>query len=147
MRIRRIAAFLFGAAIVGLAASVPVQAGPFERLLTRNTGYVPSCDSSWALNVISWRFGYKERRFWGSPESISQFGDVREIAYRPWGPDFIPRRFCSVKVRVSDLRDTTVYYSIIEKDGFAGVGWGVEWCVVGYDRNLAYAPNCRAARP
>ena len=52
-----------------------------------------------------------------------------------------------MKVRVSDSRDTVVYYSIIEKGGFAGVGWGVEWCVVGYDHNLAYAPNCRAARP
>jgi hypothetical protein len=147
MRIRRIGTFIFCATIAALAGSLPAQAGPFERLLTRNTGYVPSCDSSLALSTIAWRFGYKERRFWASSESISQFGDVREIAFRPWGPDFIPRRFCSAKVRVSESRDTTVYYSIVEKAGFAGVGWGVEWCVVGYDRNLAFAPNCRAARP
>ena len=28
-----------------------------------------------------------------------------------------------------------------------GVGWGVEWCVVGLDRNWAYNPACRMARP
>jgi len=78
---------------------------------------------------------------------LTQFGDVREIGYRPWGPSYVPRRYCSAKVRVSNLRDTTVYYSIIEKGGFAGVGYGVEWCVVGWDQNLAYSPNCRAARP
>ena len=144
--VARIAVLVLGIALscVTWAAS---HAGPIERLVTGYHGYVPSCDSSWALGTISWRFGYKEWRFWGSPESLTQFGDVREIAYRPWGPKYVPRRYCSAKVRVSNLRDTTVHYSIIEKGGFAGVGYGVEWCVVGYDRNLAYAPNCRAARP
>jgi hypothetical protein len=146
MRIRRLIPLLVGI-LVAVALPTAAWAGPFERLLTRNTGYVPACDSPWALDVIAWRFGYKERRFWGSDAFISRFGNVREIAYRPWGPDFIPRRFCSAKVRVSEFHDSQVYYSIIEKAGFAGVGWGVEWCVVGYDRNLAYAPNCRAARP
>jgi hypothetical protein len=144
----RIAGILCGTALACmLAGPAPAQAGPIERLVTRHHGYVPACDSSWALGVITWRFGYKERRYWGSTESLSHFGPVREIAYRPWGDEFVPRRYCEVKVRVSDRRDTVVYYSIIEKGGFAGVGWGVEWCVVGYDYNLAYAPNCRAARP
>jgi hypothetical protein len=125
----------------------PAPAGPVERLFTRYHGHIPPCDSDWALHTISWRFGYKEWRYWGSRDSLTQFGPVREIAYRPWGPDYTPRRYCQAKVRVSDHRDTTVYYSIIEGGGFAGASWGVEWCVVGYDHNLAYAPNCRAARP
>jgi hypothetical protein len=25
--------------------------------------------------------------------------------------------------------------------------WGVEWCVVGLDRNWAYNPRCKMARP
>jgi hypothetical protein len=28
-----------------------------------------------------------------------------------------------------------------------GASWGVEWCVVGLDRNWAYNPACRMARP
>jgi hypothetical protein len=28
-----------------------------------------------------------------------------------------------------------------------GMKWGVEWCVVGVDRNWAYNPQCRMARP
>jgi len=130
------------------ALAFPAFAGPIERLFTRDTGYVPTCDSDWALGIISWRFAYKEARFWGSPVSLTRFADVREIAYRPWGPQYTPRRYCQAKVRIGDHpRDTVVYYSIIEKGGYAGVGWGVEWCAVGWDRNLSYAPNCRAARP
>lgn len=150
MRAMRFVGLVSGFALACLAAapSAPALAGPIERLFTRDTGYVPPCDSDWALGIISWRFGYKEARYWGSSESLTQFGKVREIAYRPWGPQYTPRRYCQAKVRVSDRpRETVVYYSIIEKGGYAGVGWGVEWCVVGHDRNLAYAPNCRAARP
>jgi hypothetical protein len=142
----RIAALIFGM-VLTCVTSAPTNAGPLERLITGYHGYIPSCDSAFALGTISWRFGYKEWRFWGSPDRVTQFGDVREIAYRPWGPGYVPRRYCSARVRVAELHDTTVYYSIIEKGGFAGVGYGVEWCVAGWDRNLAYSPNCRAARP
>lgn len=143
----RVAALAISAALTGLSAAAPVHAGALERLVTSYHGYIPPCDSAWALRVISSRFGYTERRFWNSSAALSHFSHVREIAYRPWGPDYVPRRYCYAKVRASELHNTRVYYSIIEKSGFAGVGWGVEWCVVGYDRNLAYAPNCRAARP
>ncbi len=48
---------------------------------------------------------------------------------------------------LNDGKPRTVEYSIIEDGGFAGFGPGVEWCVVGLDRNWAYNPACRAARP
>ena len=38
-------------------------------------------------------------------------------------------------------------YSINEDLGIIGFGFGVEWCVGGLDRNDAYAPNCKMARP
>jgi hypothetical protein len=28
-----------------------------------------------------------------------------------------------------------------------GMTWGVEWCVVGLDRNWAYNPICKMAQP
>jgi len=28
-----------------------------------------------------------------------------------------------------------------------GQTYGVEWCVVGLDRNWAYSPSCKMARP
>ena len=28
-----------------------------------------------------------------------------------------------------------------------GANWGVQWCVVGADRNWAYNPDCQAAGP
>jgi hypothetical protein len=50
-------------------------------------------------------------------------------------------------VLVSDGRWREVHYSIIEDGAMIGWHWGVEWCVVGIDRNWAYNPQCRMARP
>ena len=38
-------------------------------------------------------------------------------------------------------------YDIGEDLGMIGWGYGVEWCVVGLDRNHAYEPACGALRP
>jgi hypothetical protein len=48
---------------------------------------------------------------------------------------------------VSDGRWRPVHYSIIEDGGMISASWGVEWCVVGIDRNWAYNPACKMARP
>jgi hypothetical protein len=113
-------------------------------------GRVPGCE--WGLYKIPSGFRSKETFFWGSDANLSEFTDVKEVAFRPWGDKVIPRRYCEAKVLVSSAQHdkqvwTKVYYSIGEDTGFAGMTWGVTWCVVGMDRNLAYAPNCKQARP
>jgi hypothetical protein len=108
-------------------------------------GRVAPCDA--ALSTISSEFREKEGKFWNSDLQITGFGDIRETAFRPWQSDNIPRRYCSAAVMLSDGKPRTVHYSIIEDGGFAGIGQGVEWCVTGLDRNWAYSPACRSARP
>ncbi|WP_296584130.1 hypothetical protein [Xanthobacter sp.] len=111
------------------------------------SGVIPACDSQEALDLIATRFAETERRFWASALSITDFEKVHEIAYRPWGPEYQPRRYCRGTVFTNDLKKRAIYYSIIEDGGFIGASWGVEWCVVGLDRNYAYAPSCKMAGP
>jgi hypothetical protein len=113
----------------------------------RYDGVVPPCDSGSALGKISDRFAQKEGSFWNSALTISGFDKVREVAFRPWAPNTVPRRFCSAMVRISDGSQHPIHYSIAEDTGLLGVTWGVEWCVVGLDRNWAYSPACKMARP
>jgi hypothetical protein len=108
-------------------------------------GRVAECER--ALGTISVQFQEKESQFWNSALQITGYGRVHETAFRPWQSDNIPRRFCSADVMLSDGKMRSVHYSIIEDGGFAGFGQGVEWCVTGLDRNWAYNPNCRAAKP
>jgi hypothetical protein len=109
--------------------------------------YVPLCDEHGPLDKIVDRFGTKEGRFWNSSLTIVGFENIREIAWEPWQSDTIPRRFCTASVMVSDGKRHVINYSIIEDGGMIGATYGVEWCVTSLDRNWAYNPSCRAARP
>jgi hypothetical protein len=108
-------------------------------------GRVKECDA--ALGTITSQFQEKESNFWNSPLQIVAYGNIHEIAFRPWQSDNIPRRFCSGSVQLNNGSFHTIHYSIIEDGGFAGFGQGVEWCVVGLDRNWAFNPACKAAGP
>jgi len=142
---------LVAAAIfAGLGAVAPAHAASW---LEKNfwlsgpnyDGVLPPCEA--ALNKIARRFAQKESRFWNSSLQIVGFEGVRETAFRPWANGTIPRRYCSVTAYVSDGRKHRVNYWIGEDTGMIGMTWGVEWCVVGLDRNWAYNPTCKMAQP
>ena len=113
----------------------------------RYDAVLPTCDDPSALARISSRFATKESRFWNSTLEIVQIDRIRETAFRPWARHLIPRRFCTARALISDGNARPVYYAIVEDGGMIGASWGVTWCVVGYDRNWAYHPSCRMARP
>jgi hypothetical protein len=106
---------------------------------------LPPCEA--ALYELKNRFAEKERKFWNSTLEITGYANVREIAFRPWESGNIPRRFCTAQAQISDGKVRTVNFSLIEDGGFISTSDGVEFCVVGLDRNWAYNPACRMARP
>lgn len=113
----------------------------------RYDAIVPSCDQPEALGKIASDFSQKETQFWNSLLVIRGFERVREVGFRTGVVDAIPRRYCTGTVLVSDGHKRRVNYWIGEDTGIIGATWGVQWCVVGLDRNMAYGPSCRAALP
>ena len=89
----------------------------------------------------------KESRFWNSDLQILGFERVREIAYSPWAPGTIPRRFCRAVALVSDGRKHAVYYWIGEDTGFIGASWGVDGAWSGSTAIGPTIPRCKMARP
>jgi hypothetical protein len=108
---------------------------------------VPTCDYIPALNRIIQNFHAKEARFWNSGLRIVGIEDIHETADLPWAAQSIPRRFCSGVALINDGGRHPLVYSIAEDTGMIGMDWGVNFCVEGLDRNGAYSPACRAARP
>ena len=135
---------------ITFASLAPAQAaGWLEKTIyltgPRYDAVLPACEA--ALDTIASRFAQKEGRFWNSGLQILGFERVREIAFRPWAPGTIPRRFCTAKALVSDGRKHAVSYWIGEDTAMIGMSWGVEWCVDGFDRDWSYNPRCKMARP
>ena len=150
LRKSRYIPLVVAAIFAGLGAVAPAHAASW---LEKNfwlsgpnyDGVLPPCEA--ALNKIARRFAQKESRFWNSSLQIVGFEGVRETAFRPWANGTIPRRYCSATAYVSDGRKHRVNYWIGEDTGMIGMTWGVEWCVVGLDRNWAYNPACKMAQP
>ena len=63
-------------------------------------GRLKACEA--ALGTITSQFQEKESTFWNSRLTITAYGRIHEIAYRPWQSDNIPRRYCSGDVMLSD---------------------------------------------
>lgn len=120
---------------------------PAEARVIPFSARLPTCEDGRVLGEVTSNFRSKEANFWNSPAQIVAFDRVRAIADRPWGADYVPRRFCTAVALLSDGRHHRVDYSVREAFGMLGITWDVNWCVSGYDRNFAYAPDCRAARP
>lgn len=137
---------------LGLAMGVAAEAcaaRPLVRAEKRNTPFsanLPACDDPGVLGTIASRFQQKESLFWHSQLQIVDYDHIRESGFRSNGLDYIPRRYCTARASLSDKRRHAVVYWIGDKLGIIGTGYGVEWCVVGLDRNDAFAPNCREAR-
>lgn len=111
------------------------------------TGRLPACEDPAVHSKVAGAFAETERVYWRSQLQLTTFQRPREIGYRTWGYAFVPRRFCSARTVTTDGHKREVVYNIAEAQGFAGVGWGVEWCVSGLDRPRAYSPGCKMARP
>jgi hypothetical protein len=147
----RIACVALGLALSVVPLSQPRAASWFEMNFwlsgPRYERVMPACDSPPALDRIIRHFQTKEARFWNSSLQIIGIENIRETAVQPWAAQSIPRRFCSGTALINNGARHPIYYSIAEDTGMIGMDWGVNFCVVGLDRNWPYGPACRAARP
>ena len=130
-------------------ASVAAQARPLLRAEQRDAGFtgnIPDCSDPGVLGTISARFQQKESEYWHSDLEIASYDRFHQSGFRSNGSEYIPRRYCTARVQLNNHRYHHVTYWIAEDLGILGYTYGVGWCVSGLDRDLAYAPNCKAAR-
>ena len=141
-------------ALAGLALTPPALArsareeiAPSEEREFPFDANIPGCDDASVLEEITSKFVEKETQFWNSSLRIVGYERVERTAWRPWGLDYIPRRYCSAVALTSDGLKRRVDYSVRESLGYISATWDVQFCVRGLDRNLASAPACLEARP
>jgi hypothetical protein len=144
---KRIMICLAALLVFGAAAQAGGIVVPAEQRYVAYSGDLPSCEDPGVLSRITDRFAQKESGYWNSALQINGYDRIREIGFRANGLGYIPRRYCVARALGNDLKERTVVYDIEESLGVIGWSYGVEWCVVGLDRNLAFAPACSSLRP
>ena len=150
----RIAAVVLGVALCVSSVSQPRAASWLEMNFwlpgpdyERDARHVPACDFPGALDRIIANFHTKEYRFWNSELRIVGVENIHETAWLPWAAQSIPRRYCNGTAVINDGARHPLFYSIAEDTDIDGFGWGINFCVDGLDRNDAYNPHCRSAKP
>lgn len=108
---------------------------------------LPACNNAEVLWRVAGKFAGKESAYWASDLKINEVVDIKEIGLNSNGEDYIPRRYCVGMAKMSDNVVRPVVYQVQHSLGFASYTVGVESCVVGFDRNFAYAPDCSVLRP
>ena len=115
---------------------------------------LPKCDDATVLSTIRSGFGETESTYWGgnaasaasrkcAKSGFAQRPRVRSapLLRRPGRGSSTPRL-----PPPGEPKTHTVVYAVVSAGGLIGWNWGVQWCVVGFDRMLAYAPDCDVLR-
>ena len=149
---RTLATSLITALLLPLAAQAADlrRAPPAEVRVVPHEDTLPACETPAVLAEIQKEFAYREAKFWNSSLRVVGYENIRHVALRPWGPAYIPRRYCTATAQVNDglrVTEQRVNYVILEDLGFAGYGYNVHWCVTGVERHLHAAPDCRLMTP
>ena len=129
----------------GVAEARPLT--PAEQRDQPYAGLIKQCNDPMAVGYIKGAFAGRELEYWHSGLTIVGFDDIHEIGFRSNGLDYIPRRYCQARALMSDNKVRPVSYEIVEGGGGIGFADNVVWCVVGLDRNDAFAPACKEAQP
>jgi hypothetical protein len=155
---RKAALPILGLLMAGLVAGCAAPKGGVSGANDRNNdpagtrlfayaGNLPTCSDSSVLGSVTSEFASRESTYWNSGLSVTGYDRIKETALRPWGQNFIPRRFCTARAIMSDGKTRQVSYSVRDRLGFATITWDVDWCITGLDRHKGYAPECTMARP
>ncbi len=134
-----------GAAVLSGATARPLT--PAEKRFSPYDAVLPSCNDPAVFERIQSRFYQRETEYWNTGLEILGFDQPGEIGFRSNGLDYIPRRYCTARAILNDQKTRMVSYAIGEDLGIIGYGFDVDWCLAGLDRNNAYAPACKMARP
>ena len=128
----------FVSATIIIAGTLTAQAGGLESF--------PECGDQKVLNKIVERYNWAEKHTWQRGFELDNISRARHRQTLAGGDRQINRRYCRGHAELSNGRHPTIHYLIEQRQGFASIGWNVEFCISGHDRWMAYDGSCRVLR-
>lgn len=109
-------------------------------------GKLPLCEDAGLLNKITKRFHKTNLKYRNDDVTIVSIEHVQETDYIGNPKHAIDRRFCAADALLNDGSTAKLYYMILENNGLASIGSGLDFCIIGFDPERAYGDNCRSVR-
>ncbi len=148
---RAFAAFL-------LAATLAVPAVAADLGSARHAAYadpvvdlpgLPACDDAGVLSTLVSRQHAAERDTWQDGVVIAAVTDVRQRYGQVKFVSAIPHRHCEARAVLAapaPHRSDRLYYVISYGQGFASIGWGLDFCMPRHDPYRVYDADCRVLK-
>ncbi len=145
--LRRLVALCFAVALA-LPVAAPARAGILElgADFLIGPGSVPECQDGSVISTIRDKFGYAATNVLKAPLALAAIDEIRQTYLYVDNPSPIVRRYCQAVVEISNGRHSTLYYLIEQRQGFVGLSWNVEFCVLGYEPWHVHDGSCRTVR-
>jgi hypothetical protein len=106
----------------------------------------PLCGDRHVLARIMERFAWAEQNTWRRGFEMASLLNPRLRHTDLDGPSLISRVYCQADAQMTNQLQHTVYYAIEAEMGFASVGNGIDFCVLGLDPWYVHDDACRTVR-
>jgi len=105
-----------------------------------------ACEKDWVLNRIKSRFAWAERNTWHRGFVIDSLVNPKHRYVAGTAPARVLHDHCAAEAIMTNGMTRRVYYIVEEGMGFASIGDGVDFCVLGLDPWRVYDADCRTMR-
>lgn len=140
------AAVLAVLAAPAVAADMPGRTPPAAVAEDGFFSGIPACDNPAVLDRIVERQTYAERETWHDGVVIQAIADVRQRYAGIRFMSAIPHRYCEARALLGPRTSDRLYYVIWQRQGFASIGWGLDFCMPRHDPYRVYDADCRVLR-
>ncbi|BBE72599.1 phage portal protein [Oharaeibacter diazotrophicus] len=107
---------------------------------------IPACDDAGVLSTIVARQNAAERDTWHDGVRIAAVDAPRQSYPGVRFVSAIAHRHCVATAVLGPRRHDRLYYVISARQGFASLGWGVEFCLPRQDYYRVYDADCRVLK-
>jgi hypothetical protein len=143
---RALALSILAALLASPAIAADLDRGAPAAYGLEGTPSIPACDDASVLNNIVKRQHWAEANTWQNGVLIDGITDIRQLYNTTKFASEIERRHCLARASLGSTEYDRLYYTISEKQGFAGLSWYVDFCMPRHDYYRVYDGDCRVLK-
>lgn len=109
-------------------------------------GPIPGCEDPGVIAAVIERQNWAEAHTWRDGIRIAEITHISESYRSLRGLSLLKHRHCQGRAVLDNGRIDRVYYVVTEQAGFAGISWGIDFCLPRQDYYKVYNASCRVLK-
>jgi hypothetical protein len=142
----RLMSLAFGLALAGAASAADTSGGSAVSPAPLAAEADTLCTAPRVLSGVISRFNWAERNTFKRGFELSALANPRANPDPVLNVGVIPKRYCMAEAVMSNGTRSTAYYVVLMGQGLAGIGNGLDFCILGLDPWRVHDGECRTVR-